>query len=98
MTRNEALYKVKGYLTDIIPVENYSEVEEIIKALEQKPCEDCISKQDVIKIIRNRIEKSEVGESVDHDQVIADIESFPHTEPKIEEWKPMPQLRHTCVR
>ena len=37
MTREEALYKVKGYLTDIIPAEDYSEVEEIIKALEQEP-------------------------------------------------------------
>lgn len=37
MTREEALHRVKGYLTDIIPVEDYSEVEEIIKALEQEP-------------------------------------------------------------
>ena len=36
MTREEALHRVKGYLTDIIPVEDYSEVEEIIKALEQR--------------------------------------------------------------
>ncbi len=35
MTKDEALYKVKGYLTDIIPVENYSEIAEIIKALKQ---------------------------------------------------------------
>ena len=36
MTREEALYKVKGCLTDIIPAEDYSEVEDIIKALEQE--------------------------------------------------------------
>ena len=45
MTREEALYKVKGYLTNIIPAEDYSEVEEIIKALEQEPktvhCKEC---------------------------------------------------------
>ena len=40
MTREEALRRVKGYLTDIIPAENYSEVEEIMKALEPEPCED----------------------------------------------------------
>ncbi len=51
MTRNEALYIVKGYLTDIIPVENYLEVEEIIKALEQETCEDCISRRSTIKVI-----------------------------------------------
>ena len=39
------------------------------------------SKQDAIEIIKNRIEKSEVGESVDHDQVIADIISFPSAQP-----------------
>lgn len=53
MTKEEALYKVKGYLTDIIPVENYSEVEEIIKALKQEPCEDCISRQGAINEIKN---------------------------------------------
>ena len=35
MAREEALYKVKGYLTNIIPIEDYSEVEEIIEALKQ---------------------------------------------------------------
>ena len=40
MTREEALRRVKGYLTDIIPAEDYSEVEEIMKALEQDPYED----------------------------------------------------------
>lgn len=38
MTHEEALYRVKGYLTDVIPAEDYSEVEEIIEALEQQPC------------------------------------------------------------
>ena len=37
MTREEALRKTKGYLTDIIPQEDYAEVEEIVKALEQEP-------------------------------------------------------------
>lgn len=37
MTREEALRLVKGYLTDIIPMENYSEVEEIMEALESEP-------------------------------------------------------------
>ena len=37
ITREEALNRVKGYLTDIIPIEGYSEVDEIVKALEQEP-------------------------------------------------------------
>lgn len=92
MTKDEALCKVKGYLTDIIPAENYSEVEEIIKALEQEPYKDCISKQDAIKIIKNRIEKSEVGESVDHDQVIVDIKLFPSAGPKTGRWIKIPEF------
>ena len=40
-----------------------------------------ISRQAAIDVIRCRIEKSEVGESVDHDKVIADIESLPPAQP-----------------
>lgn len=35
MTREEAIKRVKGYLTDYFPADCYGEVEEIIKALEQ---------------------------------------------------------------
>lgn len=37
MTREEALVKVRGYLTDLIPSEDCDEVEEIMLALEQQP-------------------------------------------------------------
>lgn len=37
MTREEAIKRVKGYLTDCLPADCYGEVEEIIKALEQEP-------------------------------------------------------------
>ena len=36
MTNEEALSKVKGYLTNLLSSEDYDEVEEIIKALEPK--------------------------------------------------------------
>ena len=45
MTREDALVKVRGYLTDLLPIEDYNEVEEIMLALEQQPCGDCISRQ-----------------------------------------------------
>lgn len=69
MTRDEALYKVKGYLTDIIPVENYSEVEEIINALKQESCEDCISRQDAIKTVCNAVCEYDVSHYPDCDQI-----------------------------
>ena len=37
MTREEAIKRVKGYLTDCLPADCDEEVEEIIKALEQEP-------------------------------------------------------------
>ena len=49
MTREEAISKVKGYLTDCLPSDDYEEVEEIVKALEQESTTkndlgvDCIS-------------------------------------------------------
>ena len=36
MTKEEALSKVKGYLTDYLPSEDYKEIEEIVKALDQE--------------------------------------------------------------
>ena len=47
MTRDEALKKVKGYLTDYLPKDDYDEVEEIVSALKQEPSNDCISRQAV---------------------------------------------------
>lgn len=37
MTKEKALSKVRSLLTDLFPIEEYDEVEEIIKALEQEP-------------------------------------------------------------
>lgn len=37
MTREEALMKVRGYLTDYFSITDYNEVEEIMSALEQQP-------------------------------------------------------------
>lgn len=42
MTREEALRKVKGYLTDCLPADCYREAEEIIEALKQEPVLDKI--------------------------------------------------------
>ena len=37
MTREEALVKVRAYLTDYLPLEDVDEIDEIIEALEQTP-------------------------------------------------------------
>ena len=53
MTREETINKVQGYLTDYLPIEDYEELDEIIKALKQEPCEDAISKASVFEIMGN---------------------------------------------
>ena len=40
MTREEALKRVKGYLTDCLPLEDSGEIDEIMDALEQEPRKD----------------------------------------------------------
>ena len=90
MTRDEALYRVKGYLTDIIPIENYSEVEEIIKALEQELCEDCISRQGAINEIKNVFDDvlcCKVSVRKGLPEAVRRIEMMPSTEPKRKECK-----------
>ena len=47
MIRENALNKVRGYLTDYLPIESVGEIDEIIKALEQEPCENCVSKAEI---------------------------------------------------
>ena len=37
MTREEAIKRVKGYLSDCLPADCYEEVEEVIEAIEQEP-------------------------------------------------------------
>ena len=43
MTREEAINKVQGYLIDYLPIEDYEELDEIIKALEKESCEDIMT-------------------------------------------------------
>lgn len=49
MIKEDALTKVKGYLTDYLPMEDSEEIEEIVKALSQEPCDDYISRQAAIE-------------------------------------------------
>lgn len=53
MTREEAINKVQGYLTDYLPFEDLEELEEIIKALEKEPILDKID-----EIITDALDKS----------------------------------------
>lgn len=51
MNREEAIRTVEGCLTDYFPMEDYGKVEEIIKALEEKPCIDVVSRQAVLNTL-----------------------------------------------
>lgn len=52
MTKEEAINRVQGYLTSCLPIEDYDEVKEIIKALKQEPTLDKV---------RSEIENLEEG-------------------------------------
>lgn len=54
MTRKDAINRVQGYLTDYLPIDDSGELEEIIKALEQEPCEDAVSRANLLKQFEDR--------------------------------------------
>ena len=56
MTKEEAISKVEGCLTDYFPMEDYGEVEEIIKALKQESCEDTISRKAMLNYQQQNVE------------------------------------------
>ena len=75
MTRDEAISKVEGCLTDYFPMEDYGKVEKIIKALKQEPCEDTISRQAAIEAkmeFLNPNVKRDTKEQTEHDRVFAE--------------------------
>ena len=80
MNREEAIRKVKGCLTDYFPMEDYGEVEEIIKALKQESCEDAISREAVLAI---------AGDSC------LDLDSYEDTKEFCDEIKELPSVVHT---
>jgi hypothetical protein len=73
MTSEEALKKVRGYLTDYLPLEDADEIDEIIEALEPsvtpsynsintelKPCEDVLD--EIITQIEQMRDKDKIAE------------------------------------
>ena len=51
MNKEEAIRKIESCLTDYFPMEDYGKVEKIIKALEEKPCIDVVSRQAVLNTL-----------------------------------------------
>ena len=78
MTREEALVKVRGYLTDLLPIEDCDEVEEIMLPLEQQPCEDAISREAVLEI---QIKYAEHMGATKYWQMRDDIRALPSVTP-----------------
>ena len=80
MTREEAINKAWAYLTSCLPIEDYEEVDEIIKAIEQ-PCEDAVSRQAVLDmataIQTDDCSGNEIVEVVD----INDVKTLPSVTP-----------------
>ena len=73
MTREEAIRKVEGCLTDYFPIEDYGEVEEIIKALRQESCEDAISRKEAKKLAWDL----ELETCYDNERVVEMLDDLP---------------------
>ena len=52
MTREEALRRVKGYLTDYLPIDDGGELDEIMEVLEQEPV---LEQENILDKIRNEL-------------------------------------------
>lgn len=72
MTKEEAISRVEGYLTDSFPPEEFDEVEEIMRALKQEPCENKIIDEHYKKGFSNGLRTAEWR----YDNAIAEIEQI----------------------
>ena len=82
MTKEEAINKIKGYLTDYLPIEDYEEAEEIVKALEQEPCEDCISRQAAIEALDKRFDSIPMEQTTEILLLRKDLRNLPSAQPQ----------------
>lgn len=94
MTREEALSYGNDYYTDLISAcckidKKHKEfVKMSIKALEQEPCEDAISRQDVWFKLTNGAYDGETTEQF-IDRIAKEIESMPSVNPQEPKWIPV---------
>lgn len=84
MTKEEAISKVEGYLADDFPIEDYGEVEEIIKVLEEKPCIDVVSRQAVLNTL------DFADKALDEDRTVETYKEL-----LIACYKDLPSVKHT---
>ena len=84
MTREETIKKVESYLTDYFPMEDYGKVEKIIKALEENPCIDVVSRQAVLNTL------DFADKALDEDRTIETYKEL-----LIACYKDLPSIAHT---
>ena len=65
MTRKEAIKKIKKVIEESVIFEDELEAFDMaIKALEQEPCDDCISRQAVLDMMQMRISGKELYKAI----------------------------------
>lgn len=96
MTRKEALERIKIILEECIEDEDAvsyvtsydaDALDMAIKALKQEPCEDCISRQAAIDVLRTCYDTETVtytngNEYIDYDQALDLLNSLPSAQPE----------------
>ena len=104
MTKEEALKKVKGYLTDYLPLEDADEIDEIIEALEQTS-DDCISRAKALEMLGDEPEnwtdtEREIQEVNDYRWFKSILEDLPPVTPqqKVGKWIIIDDCEHFIAK
>lgn len=100
MSNEEAIkwLNVERQLIVEVPQDNSKELKEAydmaIKALEQEPCDDCISRQEVLDYIEGS--GAELGHDSENELVRQDIKALPSVTPQTKIGKWVAQDIHNC--
>ncbi len=87
MTREEATAELNTFKVGAKSELGENALDMAIEALEQEPCEDCISRKAVLEYIEGS--EAELGHSTENELVCQDIKEFPPVtpQPKIGKWE-----------
>lgn len=105
ITKEEALKKVKGYLTDYLPLEDADEIDEIIEALNSQSSDDCISRAKALEMLGDEPEnwtdtEREIQEVNDYRWFKSILEELPPVTPqsKMGKWIIIDDCEHFIAK
>ena len=79
MTREEAKLHL-GYLKDFKTPAQVEALDMAIKALEQEPCDDCVSREAVIELVKKG--EYDITGKTDNEMFLEEVNKLPSVQPK----------------